>query len=187
MFTLKSKYLVIALILAAVVCIAAVNQSTLETAQSGWVTAGTFLAASDEPTTPNQANRTFALMAAVSKVQVFTIPASWNAIILRNNSTTDGDTTVYDMFLMRGTSDHYSRVCTLTWMTGTQTSGTSGSEFADTLVVSNNTNTFHNAGIVVSPTGNYIAEYSLDVAGCTSVAFVPTTITNNAILEISGW
>lgn len=178
---------VITLLVAAILCIAAVNQSTLETAQSGWVTAGTFSATTAEPTTPNQANRTFALMAAVSKVQVFTIPASWNAIILRNNSTTDGDTTVYDVFLMRGTSDHYSRVCTQTWTTGTQTSGTSGSEFADTLVLTNNTNTFHNAGIVVSPEGNYIAEYSLDVAGCTSIAFVPTTLTNDAVLEISGW
>lgn len=185
---MKFKWsIAIAILVFTILCVAAVNQSTLETAQSGWVTAGTFLATGDEPTTPNQANRTATLMAAVSKVKIFTIPTSWNAIILRNLSTTDGDTTIYDVFLMRGVADHYSRVCTQTWTTGTQTSGTTGSEFSDTLVLSNNTNTWHNAGIVVSPEGNYIAEYSLDVAGCTSVAFVPTTITADAILEISGY
>jgi len=166
-------------------CIAAVNQTTLETAQSNWVSVGTFLAAGSEPSTPNQVNRTAALMAAVSKVQIFTIPPAWNKVFLRCLSTTDGDSTVFDVFLSRGT-DLYTRVCTLTYTTGTQTSGTSGSEFADTCAVTNNTNTLHVASTLVTPTGNYIAEYGLTVCGNDKVAFVPTTITNDAALEICG-
>jgi hypothetical protein len=168
------------------VVMGAVNQSTLETTQSNWVSVGTFLATGAEPSTPNQANRTAALMAAVSKVQIFTIPPAWNKIYLRNSSTTDGDSTVYDVFLSRGAADHYTRVCTLTYTTGTQTAGTTGYEFADTCAVTNNTNTLHIASTLVTPTGNYIAEYGLTVCGNSRVAFVPTTITNDALLEICG-
>jgi len=182
-----SQWLIILIALAvSVFCIAAVNQITLEQVQSGWISVGTFLAAGDEPTTPNQANRTAALMAAVSKVQIFTVPSQWNKVYIRCLSTTDGDSTVFDVFTSRGASDHYTRVVTLTFTTGTQTSGTSGSEFADTCVASNNTNTLHKASTLTNPTGNYIAEYGMTLNGCDHIAFVPTTITNNAALEISG-
>lgn len=154
------------------------------TDQSTWVSAGTFLAAGAEPTTPNQANRTYALFAAVSKVQIYTVPPKWNSVLLRAGTTTDADSTVFDVFVTRGTADHWTRVCTLTFTTGTQTSGTTGSEFCDTVVVSNET--WLAAVNPLSPTGNYIAMVEMDVRGFDRIGFVPTTLATDTFIEITG-
>lgn len=152
--------------------------------QGRWESAGTFAAAAAEPTTPDATHRTAAAMAAVSKVVIYTIRPEWNAVELRCSSTTDADTTVFDVFVARGASDHYTRIATLTFTTGTQTAGT-GYLFADTLVESNHQ--WHTTASVVSPTGEYIASYAIDTCGYSRIAFVPTTLTNNAVLEITGY
>lgn len=156
----------------------------LFTLQDGWFTLDTMAAGT---TTPNQANRTAALFVGDAANSTFAIKSGWNGVRLRLSSTTDGDTSVTDVFFMNGTADHFSRVATLTWTTGTQTSSTSGQEFADTVVISNNTNTWHKTQSAVSPTGNYIAEWSVDVLGSGTIGISPTTITNAATLEITGF
>lgn len=155
------------------------------TDQRPWESAGTFLAAGAEPTTPDATNRTTTLFAAVSKVQIYTIPPYWNVVQLREGSTTNNEVNVYDVFLKRGATDHWFRIGTFTYTTGQQTSGTSGSEFADTLVVSNEK--WLSPINVLSPTGDYIAIAEIDVRGCTAIGFVPTTLANNAFVEITGF
>lgn len=158
-----------------------VNPGQIHSAQEGWVKAGTFTTVT---TTPDATHRTAALFTADANNVVFEIPAKWNAVRVRVSSTTDGDSSVFDMFLMNGDADHFNRIQTTTWTTGTQTAGTAGSEFADT-VVRSNTN-WHKSSAIMSPEGNYIAEWIIDVIGSKKVGFSPTTITNTAIIEITG-
>lgn len=160
-----------------------VEPGQLHTGQYGWATLGTFTTST---TTPGVTKRTTAQFVVNDANNViYTIPSAYNRIRLRCSSTTDGDSSVFDVFLMNGTSDHYNRVATLTFITGTQTAGTSGYEFADTLAETNSN--WHKSAAVMSPTGNYIAEYSIDVLGSAKIGISPTTITHTAILEITGY
>ena len=136
-------------------------------------------------TTPTSTNRTAALFDVTDTANsTFEIKSGWNSITLRLSSTTEGDTSVTDVFYMRGTADHFTRIITLTWTTGTQTSSTSGEEFADTVVESNRF--WHTTPSPVSPTGNYIAEWSADFKGGGTIGISPTTITNAATIQITG-
>jgi len=158
-----------------------VNPGEMQSLQDDWETLGTFASAT---TTPNSTNRTAALFVADAKNVTFEIPAKWNAIKIRCSSTTDGDSSVFDIFLMNGETDHFTRIGTLTFTTGTQTATASGYEFADTLAESNAK--WHKLSSKLSPEGNYIAEYMIDVIGSFKVGVSPTTITNTAILDITG-
>lgn len=162
-----------------------VNPGQVHTKQSNWVTAGAF---SDSATTPADVNRTAALFTSEDANNVvYTIDPSWNKVVFRCSSTTDSDSTVFDIFIMDGATDdatdHYNRIGTLTFTTGTQTSSTATYEFADTCVASNDQYGFN----VISPTGNYIAIAEVDVKGARFIGICPTTVTNAAILEIRGY
>jgi len=160
-----------------------VEPGQLHTGQYSWATLGTFTMTT---ATPSVTNRTAALFAVNDTNNVvYTIPSAYNRIRLRCSSTTDGDSSVFDVYLMNSASDHYNRVATLTFTTGTQTAGTLGYEFADTLVETNSN--WHKTASVMSPTGNFIAEYAIDVLGSAKIGINPTTITNTAIVEISGY
>ena len=153
------------------------------TVQSDWETLETFAAGT---TTPGVTARTYATFdVSDTNNAIYTIPPEWNAIRLRCSSTTDGDSSVFDIFLMNGLTDHYNRVATLTFTTGTQSATTSGHEYADT-VAESNTN-WHKSASTMSPTGNYIAEWALDVMGSRRIGISPTTITHTAVLEITGF
>ena len=159
------------------------------TAQSPWRafgdnmgSDGVFLATGAEPSTPGVV--TLAGMQAVSKAVIHKIPDDWSAIKLTNSSTTDADSTVYDLYVAEVNGD-FTRVCTLTFTTGTgSNSKKSGYEYADTLVVSNYF--WYKAKLVSSPVGNYISLFSFDVYGAAYIALVPTTLTNNSYVEIAG-
>jgi len=142
-------------------------------------------------TTPGPTLRTEALFNAEPNV-VTIIPARWNRVRIRCLGTTDGDTQVFDVFLSQGNanlnrSDHYTRVGTLTWTIGTQTGDVATYEFADTVVISNATNCWGKSWIPMSPTGDYIAEAWLDVAGSSSIGFAGTTLANRCLLQITGF
>ncbi len=154
----------------------------LFTLQDGWSTIDTIASGT---TTPTSTNRTAALfVSSDAKNSTFEVKSGWNNITLRLSSTTEGDTSVTDIFAMRGTADHFTRIATLTWTTGTQTSSTSGEEFADTVVETNRF--WHTTPSPVSPTGNYIAEWSVDFKGGGTIGISPTTITNAATIQITG-
>lgn len=164
-----------------------VNPGALHTHQDAWYTAGTFTTG---VTTPNATNRTGALFSVTDPKNVsYTIKRGWNGVRLRLSSTTDGDSTVIDVFLKQDasstTTDHWNRVATLTWTTGQQTATTTNHEYADTLVESNAN--WHKTTSVMSPGGNYIAEWGIDVLGSGAIGFSATTVTNTAVLEITGF
>ena len=154
----------------------------LFTLQDGWFELGTFTASA---TTPNATNRTAATFILDANNVTYPIKSGWNAIRLRLSSTTDGDSTVTDIFFMNSSDDHFNRVSTLTWTTGAQTAKTTGQEYADTLAASNEN--WHKTASTKSPTGNYVAEWAIDVAGSGTIGISPTTFTNNATMEITGY
>lgn len=154
----------------------------LFTLQDGWFELGTFSAGT---TTPGVTARTAANFILDANNVTYEIKSGWNAIRLRLSTTTDADSTVMDVFFMNGVSDHFNRVSTLTWTTGTQTSSTSGQEYADTVAESNGN--WHKSASTKSPTGNYIAEWAIDVAGTTTIGISPTTFANNTTIEITGY
>ncbi len=160
-----------------------VEPGQVHTLQDNWETLGTFTTTA---TTPTATNRTATLFTSSDANNVaFTIPTGWNGIRIRCSSTNDGDTSVFDVFLMNSLTDHYNRIATLTFTTGGQTATTSGHEYADTLAATN-TN-WYKAALGMSPTGNYIAEWMVDVCGSQRIGICPTTITNVAVLEITGF
>ena len=166
------------------------ESAKLFTLQDGWFEAGTFTGST---TTPNQVNRTAALFVADPCNVAFEVKSGWNGVRIRLSSTTDGDSTVTDVFFRQGESAqtaaangfHFTRIATLTWTTGTQTGTKSGEEFADTVAESNAQ--WHKTGSAVSPTGNYIAEYSIDALGAGTIGFSPTTQTNDATIYVTGY
>jgi hypothetical protein len=166
-----------------------VDPGQVHTGQYGWHEVGSFAAAGDEPDTPTTTQRDQTTLEALSKVETYTIPSYWNAVVIRCESTTDGDSTVFDMFIRRDNTDDvtdiYTRIGTLTFTTGTSEGYTTNYEMADTLAITNEY--WGNDLMEVSPTGNYVAELWVDLAGVREVAFVPTTITNNAKLFITGY
>ena len=164
-----------------------VNPGDLHTLQDAWYTAATVTTG---VTTPNATNRTGALFSVTDPNNVtYTLKRGWNGIRLRLSSTTEEDTTVIDVFLKNDahstTTDHFNRIATLTWTTGAQTATTSGYEYADTLVETNGN--WHKTRSVLSPTGDYIAEWAIDSLGSGVIGFSPTTVTHTAVIEITGF
>lgn len=160
-----------------------VEPGQVHTLQDEWQSQTAFTASA---TTPTSTNRTAALFLSSDANNVsYGIDTKWNVVRIRCSSTTDGDTSVFDVFLMNGDNDHYNRVATLTFTTGGQTATTSGHEYADTLVESNAN--WHKTASTMSPTGNYIAEWAVDICGSKKIGICPTTITNAAVLEITGF
>ena len=161
------------------------NPGRLHTKQAAWTSVGTFATGA---TTPGVTARTAALFSVTDPNNVsFSIGPGDNRIKFRCSSTTDADSTVFDVFVMHvrttdGT-DHFNRIGTLTFTTGTQTAGTATYKFADTVVSSNDLYSITD----FSPIGNYIAEANIDVQGAKIIGICPTTITNTAILEWKGY
>lgn len=124
---------------------------------------------------------------------VYKIPSSWNGVRIRVASTTDGDSTVIDVFLMdsedydsiSAVTSEFNRIRTQTWTTGTQTARESGDEWADTLAITNE-NWYDGKTDTLSPAGNYIAEDCIDVMGASFIGFSATTVTHSAKIYIKG-
>jgi len=160
-----------------------VNSYQLVTKQDKWYSVGLF---EESATTPDATNRTVALFTATDANNLtYVIKPSWSVIKLRCSGWDDGDDFVFDVFFANSSSDHFTRVATLTWKTGTQTSATTSYEFADTLTESNAQ--WHTTASAVSPEGNYIAEWAVGTGGSKMIGFCPTTNDSNAVLEITGY
>jgi hypothetical protein len=173
-----------------------VNPGQLHTAQLGWVVFGSD-DSDDNPTTlvatttPGVTARTAATF-AVSDTNNIThrIDPRWNRALLRVESTTDGDDTVFDLFGADGeggTVSDFNRWATVTWVTGTQTGATSGSEWADTASITNDSGA-RTLVVAYSPGGNYIAEVEIkDFRGAHTLGISPTTVDNDARVMIKGY
>jgi hypothetical protein len=155
--------------------------------QSPWVTVGTFAYAGAEPTTPDATHRYDTAFEAVSKVQIYTIPARWNSILLRqlSDSVAADDASVYDVFLTRGEDDFWTRICTIKFTCGEGLHGDSGYLVADTVAISNEK---WIAPINdLSPTGDYQALVEIDVRGFNRIGFVPTTLVTKTFIQATGY
>lgn len=160
------------------------NPGQLYTARNDWSRTAVL---DSNTTTPAVAARDYTNFVADANNAVVAVDESWNKIRIRCTSTTEADITVIDVFFGEGTTStcRFNRIATLTFTTGTQTAPTSGSEYADTLTETND-NWMYDA-VIKSPTGNYIAEYIVDLGNVTYIGISPTTITNAAVIEVTGF
>jgi len=156
----------------------------LATKQDGWETLGTFSAGATTPAVTARTAATFNVTDPNNIVCL--IEPGWNGVRIRLSTTTAADSTVTDVFLMSSVSDHYNRVATLTWVTGTQTATTSGQEYADE-VVETNANWHKAASIMSIADADYIAEWSIDVMGSKMIGLCPTTYAHATTVEITGY
>lgn len=147
----------------------------LNTRQEGWQLRGTVTTGI---TTPAATARDAASVEALAGIFI-NVMTGQNAIGLRISGATDNSDNIYDVLFMRGDSDHYNRVMTLTGTTGTQTSPVSGEEFADLIVVSNK-KTLQSTLLNASASDDYIGELQLDVFGVKKIAIIPTTIVTSS-------
>ncbi len=163
-----------------------VDPGQVHTGQYGWHEVGGF---TDTDTTPTVSQRDQTTLEALTNTETYMIPSYWNVVIIRCESTTDGDSTVFDVFIRRDNTDDvtdiYTRIGTLTFTTGTSEGYTTNYEMADTVTISNEY--WGNDILAVSPGGEYVAEVYTDIEGVREIAFVPTTVTNNAKLYITGY
>jgi hypothetical protein len=162
------------------------NPGQLYTARNDWTRTAAITGAADA--TPAVGERDYATFTSSDSNNVIVaVDESWNKVRIRCTSTTDADSTVVDLFFGEGTTStcRFHRVATLTFTTGTQVAETSGHEYADTLVPSN-ANWLYTA-VTVNPTDNYVAEYAVDIGNVSYIGLSPTTITNAAVIEITGY
>lgn len=146
-------------------------------------TTATFSAAT---TTPDATHRTYATFDDDTAVKTQTLDSRWVGIILRMCSPTENEVNVFDVFGTTGTSDHWSRIGTLTWTTGTATSNVTGSEFADTCVVTNEDGVY--TWVVASPADSVGTAWAMIDAGpFDRIGLVPTTLASSAVAEICGF
>lgn len=158
-----------------------VNPGEKQTIQDTCYQAGTFTTGT---TTPDSSHRKYSTFAADANNVIYPLNGRWNVIQIRNMSTTDGDTTVYDVYIAKK-DGIFRRISTLTFTTGTQLSNYSGYEYADTLTAANAD--WHKSASALSPGSDSVAEWAIDVMGASYIGISPTTVTHIAKLEISGY
>lgn len=115
------------------------NARNLSSLQSQWITAGIVdatAAAADGALGVTE--RTFTAAAAIDNaVQILALPPSWVGIEIQLECATDNHDGILDVYVGRVDSDVARRICTLTWINGTQQGDGSGLELIDTITVTN--------------------------------------------------
>lgn len=154
--------------------------TTVTTKQEAFQSLGTVAAGI---TTPAATARDASTVEALAGLFIEVMPAQ-NAIILRASGATDNSVNIYDILVMAGESDHYNRMVTLSFTTGTQTSPITGEEFADLITPSNLK--WHRTPNNASASDDYIGEYSVDVFGIKKIAIIPTTIVTSSTVWYRG-
>ena len=181
-----------------------VDPGAVQTARPRWEVIATTASAGDEPTDLAVTERTYqtvktAIAAALNgdeKIQVFDIPRDWNGIRFRAQGITDDGTyttQVYFGTLGDGNKDSDSTdfdcelayVGQLAWVIGTQASITATYEMADTVTVTGSD--WPESWESSSPTGNRIAEASIDAIGADVIIIVPTVASADSRLLARGF
>jgi hypothetical protein len=134
-------------------------------------------------TTPAATDRDAESVEALAGLFINVMPGQ-NALIFRASGATDNSVNIYDILVMAGDTDHYNRIVTLSFTTGTQTSPVTGEEFADLITPSNLK--WHRIPNNASAADDYIGEYSLDIYGIKKVAIIPTTIVTSSSIWCRG-
>jgi len=151
--------------------------SEVHVSQMDWYNIGNLTTVQAALTTDKSADTVHALTS--TGIALLRVENGAVAHNFRFRGGTDGQTTVVNLYAMRGTRDHYTRIATLTLTTGTQTDGTY--LFIDTIGVSNEK--WVDDIVEVSDGANGIAQLSLNTHGHTRFLFIATTL-NPAVLYI---
>ena len=115
------------------------NERNLSTLQSDWTTIGIIdAAAAAADGALGTTERTFTDGDALDNaVSIQDIPASWNSIEVQFEAATNEHNGITDVYLGRKGSDVARRICTITWITGTQQGDGSGLELIQSMAVTN--------------------------------------------------
>lgn len=101
------------------------------------------------------------------------------ALDLRWRGGSDGDVNIQNLYAMRGDSDHYTLIGTLTLTTGTQTDGSK--LFVDTITIANEN--WVDAIEVISDEANGIAHVSLNTHGYKNFVLLGTTVASTLYVD----
>ena len=148
-------------------------------AQYDWTKMGNISVAGAALTTDKSAATVNAL-AATTFVKI-TVPDGSIALNLRWRGGTALDVNVQNLYAMRGDSDHYTLIATLTLTTGTQTDGSR--LFIDTIVITADTEKWTDEIVVVSDAGNGIAHLSLNTHGYRNFVLISTTLASTTYVD----
>lgn len=154
----------------------------LYTPRPPYTTLGTYTAAS---VTLGVTARGVADVSESTSIQVFDVPANYNAIKLQFTGTADTDINVYDIFFATGDDGNYTRVGTVTATVGTQTSPVTGEEYASQVVMSNTR--WGSDFKATSADDDYIGEVKVDLENADKVAIQCTTLGSNGSVLVSGY
>ena len=168
-----------------------VDPGSVHTARPVWTVLDTTSSDSDEPTDLAVTERTYQTVKAAigtgasgdAEISIFDVPRSWNAIRLRAIGITDAGTYTVEIYLGTlgdGNRDVDSTAADcelayagqLAWVVGTQVSTTSTYEMADAVTITSSdwAKDWNSA----SPSGNRVAEATIDLMGADVVVIVPT-------------
>lgn len=181
-----------------------VDPGQLYTLHNRWQVADTTSSTGTEPTDLAVTERTYQTVKTAigtgasgdDEISVFDIPRNWNTIRLRAIGITDDGTYTTQIYL--GTlgdgnkdSDSTTVDCELAyagqlaWVVGTQASITSTYEMADAVTVT--ASDWVRSFATKSPSGNRLAEASVDVMGADVLVIVPTVASADSKLLIRGF
>ena len=111
----------------------------------------------------------------------FVLPANGTiAVDIRfRGLMSDGDSNVLNLYAMRGTTDHYTRIATLTLTTGTQLYS-SGNRFVDTIVITNEK--WFDTIEAISDAADGIARIAFNTHGYSNFVLIATTLNSSSII-----
>jgi hypothetical protein len=114
----------------------------------------------------------------------YQVPKEWNAIELRFQGTTDGDSNVVQVWGSRG-PEHFTLLAILTLTVGTQ-EGDSSALFVDTITVASEG--LPKEGVVCDSATNRICRYVVDLCGYSKLIFIATTKGSTTLkIEAAGY
>jgi hypothetical protein len=145
--------------------------------QSDWHNIGNLTTAQAALTTDKSAATVNALTS--TGIIVFEAEEGAAAYEFRFRGGDDGDADTVVVYAMRGASDHYTRIATLTLTTGTQTDGTYN--FKDTIAVANEMWGNADDMVEISDAANGIAKLILNILGYSHFLFIATTLNSTKL------
>jgi len=146
--------------------------------QYDWQKIGNISVAGVALTTDKSATTVHALTTSVTRIKV---DDGAIALDIRWRGGVDGDVNVQNLYAMRGDSDHYTLIATLTLTTGTQTDGTY--LFVDTIAITAGTEHWADAIEAISDAANGIAHISLNTHGFKNFVLLGTTVASTLYVD----
>lgn len=148
--------------------------------QEGWHVAGTITAAQSAPTT----DKSWSTVNGYGSTKVAMLRSADGAVaqnVRFRGAMTNNHTNVVNVYAMRGESDHFTLIATLTLTTGQQQYA-AGNLFVDTIVMSAGTEHWPDSIDIVSEASDGIAHIFFNTHGFKYFAFIATTLNSTSII-----